>query len=255
VTRSAAGHPIQLELPFAVLEMTEARWRDELSTLLDQPVSVRFTRARTTPLVVERSSDHVTVRMHEMFRRAPSQVVAATGAWIRAGKRARRAASVLDAWIDAELERLPVASITVVSKGAHFDLASVAGDLIANELAGDFASRERRPRITWGRSNPNARRSLQLGSYDAKLELVTIHPVVDRADVPAFFVRYLVFHELLHAVVPAERSPSGRWLHHPPAFRARERAYPDYGRAVVWQAANLDELLRLPPCKPPRRRR
>jgi len=237
----------QLELPFPGADKDESEWREELATLLGSRVSVRFSRSRSTPIVIERDrpNEHVSVRLHEIFRRAPSHVVDATAAWIRSGKRARRASAVLDDWLEAELDRLPQASVEVLTEGRYFDLAVVLEDVIGGELGRDFADR-RRPRITWGRSNRRARRSLQLGSYDARRALVTINPVVDRAYVPAFFVRYLVFHELLHAVIPAERGPNGRWSYHPPAFRARERAYRDYNRAVSWQAEHLDELLAPP---------
>ena len=87
------------------------------------------------------------------------------------------------------------------------------------------------------------RRSIRLGTYTHDLELVRIHPALDRESVPRFFVEFVVFHELLHHVVPARRS-GGRIDYHPPEFRARERTHPDYARAIRWEAENLEALLR-----------
>src|SRR5690606_9202221 len=89
--------------------------------------------------------------------------------------------------------------------------------------------------ITWGRlPTRRRRRSIRFGSYSPKEHLIRIHPYLDQAFVPAFFVRYIVFHEMLHAVMGIEELPSGRRAIHPPAFKRREEQYPDFARAVRW---------------------
>ena len=60
---------------------------------------------------------------------------------------------------------------------------------------------------------------------------------------PAWFVRFVVFHELLHAVHPPQRSSGNRWIHHGPQFRRRERKYADYRRAITWEERNLTALI------------
>jgi hypothetical protein len=56
-------------------------------------------------------------------------------------------------------------------------------------------------------------------------------------------VEYIVFHEMLHQLFPSARD-AGRHVHHPKAFRDRERAFPRYAAAVAWERANLATLLR-----------
>src|SRR3712207_8543596 len=53
------------------------------------------------------------------------------------------------------------------------------------------------------------RNTIKLGSYSAIERLIRIHPTLDAEWVPRYFVSYIVYHELLHHVVPALRS-SGR---------------------------------------------
>jgi hypothetical protein len=81
-------------------------------------------------------------------------------------------------------------------------------------------------RIGWG-----LRKSWdRLGHYDPVHHTVTLSPVLDSPAVPGFVVRYIVYHEMLHAVF--EDTPSrGRKKHHPPEFLQAEKAYPDYARA------------------------
>ena len=52
----------------------------------------------------------------------------------------------------------------------------------------------------------------------------------------------VVFHEMLHQVIPiVERN--GRRVVHGAEFRRRERQYPEYERAKRWEEENLSFLL------------
>ena len=99
--------------------------------------------------------------------------------------------------------------------------------------------------ITWGKmpSSRRRRRSIRFGSYSSEDKLIRVHPALDQAFVPAFFVRYIVFHEMLHAYFDATDTDGKRA--HSAEFRKRERAYSDYARAVAWQAnaSNLRKVL------------
>ena len=70
-----------------------------------------------------------------------------------------------------------------------------------------------------------------------------VHPALDQAWVPRFFVRFIVFHEMLHHVEPAHEG-RGRTQFHTKTFRARERAFHDHDRALAWERAHLGRLLR-----------
>jgi Zn-dependent peptidase ImmA (M78 family) len=48
--------------------------------------------------------------------------------------------------------------------------------------------------------------------------------------VPEFVVRFIVYHEMLHAIF-GEKSSTPSRRHHPPEFQRAEKAYPDYDRA------------------------
>jgi hypothetical protein len=235
------------------LPLTPERWQDFLTLELACPVRVVYTRARRMPIQVKRVSAprrgapaRLEVRMHSMFSGAPPDVHRAVASWIRAGRRAPRACAALDDFIAARLESLPVELKPGQSKprGRHHDLEALAGGLLQNELAEDFPKAEDVPAITWGRRGPSrTRSSLRLGSYDPDPGLVRIHPVLDQASVPVWFVRFVVFHELLHAVHPPQKSSGNRWIHHGREFRRRERDYVDYRRAMAWEEKNLTALI------------
>jgi hypothetical protein len=71
-----------------------------------------------------------------------------------------------------------------------------------------------------------------------------IHPALDQAAVPDWFVRYVLFHEFLHAVHPPVRGRGGRWIRHGPELVRREERYPDLERALAWERDHIDRLIR-----------
>jgi predicted metal-dependent hydrolase len=81
-------------------------------------------------------------------------------------------------------------------------------------------------RIGWGLRNSRQR----LGHYDPVHHTITLSPVLDQPGVPKFVVRYIVYHEMLHAVFESTSS-RGLQRHHPSEFRRAEKAYPDFAAA------------------------
>lgn len=253
-------------------------WQEFLSSELRCPVRVTYTRARRTPLQVRpvkhraspsaraparakpggtssgrrpsstarAATSGLEVRMHAMFDGAPPHVHDAVVRWIRSGRRAPRACELLDRWILESLERLPrTRELALDTRGDAHDLAALATEIFTGELAAEFVDEARRPRVTWGRKGQSrTRHSLRLGSFDAEDAIVRIHPVLDQPAVPVWFVRYVLFHELLHAVLPPRRGRGSRWIHHGAEFRRRERDYADFARAIAWEDAHMPALIR-----------
>ena len=81
-----------------------------------------------------------------------------------------------------------------------------------------------------------------MGTYFHDARVIKIHPALDREEVPAFFVAFVIFHEMLHQAVPP-RMIGGRRVAHSPEFRRLEQAYPDYDRSIAWERKNLHLLL------------
>src|SRR5205823_2555535 len=102
-----------------------------------------------------------------------------------------------------------------------------------------------------------ARATIKLGSYTANERLIRVHPALDRAWVPRYFVAYIVYHEMLHHVIPARSrdaqgrrvgaaggAAAGRRDLHPLEFREREKAFRHYERALRWEGQHIARLLR-----------
>ena len=66
-------------------------------------------------------------------------------------------------------------------------------------------------RICWGsegRARGRKRSTIKLGSYSAQEQLIRIHPRLDQPFVPRYFISFVIFHEMLHHVMPATRYAS-----------------------------------------------
>jgi hypothetical protein len=179
------------------------------------------------------------VRVHMMFLGAPERVRLALVEYIVRGD--RRASGVLGEFIDSNSHRIrasrPVTGPLRV-RGASHDLAEVLATVNAQYFGGMVGD----VLITWGRrTRPRgkARGTIKLGSYSATERLIRIHPALDRDWVPRYFLSYIVFHELLHHVIPAVPGSL-----HPPALLQREREFRFYERALAWEQKNVGRLLK-----------
>lgn len=94
------------------------------------------------------------------------------------------------------------------------------------------------PRVTVARGQ----RSIRLGSYSVATQVVRIHRALDDARVPAWFVSFVLFHELLHHRLGIDESGPRRRVH-PKAFRDLERTHPRFDEAKALERELVPMLL------------
>jgi hypothetical protein len=188
-----------------------------------------------------RAEQILTLRVHHMFLDAPPKVVVALAQY--AGRGVRNSGAVIDEYVRSRQTVIrqghdPRARAQLNPLGRIYDLQAIFGRLNAQHFNGRIEAH-----IGWGRSvSPRRRRTIRMGVYDHQSRTIRVHPALDRPEVPAFFVDYIVFHEMLHQAIPG-RLQGGRKQHHSPEFRAAEKAYPEYQRALAWERENLGLLL------------
>lgn len=73
----------------------------------------------------------------------------------------------------------------------------------------------------------------RLGSYCVSGRKILINPVLDHPDVPGYVIESVIFHELLHHIIPPEQS-HGRKIYHTRFFRRTERVFPGYAESERW---------------------
>ncbi|HVU00825.1 MAG TPA: hypothetical protein VHE30_03705 [Polyangiaceae bacterium] len=206
------------------------------------PVQLAVTDNRQRMITQTRERGVLRVRVHMMFLDAPERVQDALVEYVIAG--GRDASQVVGAFIEGNSHRIRASRHVrgpLRTKGKVHDLRDLLGRVNATYFGGSVND----VLITWGRRTRAAesRRTIKLGSYSAEERLIRIHPVLDKPWVPRYFVSYIVYHELVHHVVPPVRS-GGLTSVHPPEFLRREREFRHYDRAIAWEEAHIGRLLR-----------
>jgi hypothetical protein len=233
-----AGHP-QIFVHEGARQALERR----LSMANGSPVILSVTDNVRQMVSHTLTSGVLQIRLHHMFLDAPAAVQEALVRYVVAGERV--SSQLVGKYIEDNGYRIrasrPV-SRPLITQGAAHDLY-----VVFNAVNGRYFSGAVDALITWGRSGRVAgaapRRSIKLGSYSATERLIRVHPSLDKAWVPRYFVSYIVYHEMLHHVIPSSQG-CGRRMLHPPAFIAREREFRDYERAMAWERAHVSRLLR-----------
>jgi predicted metal-dependent hydrolase len=217
----------------------------ELGVLSHMPSSkslgLKLTENRHTIISVQRGREVYRVRVHRMFANAEPRLVRALARYVVHND--ARASAQLSEFIQSNqhliLKHPPHARRMVLrTRGQVHDLAAIFDRLNRRYFQGKHEAR-----ITWGPLRKHAQqRSIKVGSYALEDRLIRVHPALDTEMVPAFFIEWIVFHEMLHGKHTI-REIDGRRCFHPPEFSREERLFPGYGRARLWEKANLDRLL------------
>lgn len=212
-----------------------------ISDELGVPVRLAVTDNRSTMVSFRRATSSLRLRLHHMFLEAPEPVVRAIADY--AGRGRSSAGPVLDDFIRTQQPLIrrgaDARGNSLNTRGRWFDLQELFDAINDRHFQGGINAS-----IGWGRwPSKRRRKSIRLGVYDHQTREIRIHPALDRPDVPRFFVEFIVFHEMLHQLFPSAND-IGRRVHHPRAFRDREKAYPHYAAAIAWEKQNLGMLLR-----------
>jgi hypothetical protein len=213
-----------------------------LSVLLREPVDVELTDNAWTMVSYRRLQGRLCFRLHHMFAAADAAVVKAIAGF--AGRSRKAAGHTIDDFIKEhrhlikKRERRDEPALH--ARGTFHDLLAIYQRLNAAHFDNRVEAR-----IGWGRRAPlRRRRSIKMGVYFHERRLIKVHPALDDPRVPRYFVEMVVFHEMLHQVVPPTEDAVGRRCVHSRKFRAAERTFPEYERARLWETANLTLLLR-----------
>jgi len=206
-------------------------------------IEVRFYPYAGLHHTIRVRAGRVYVRLSDLFRTAPPEVIRALAFLLVARLLSRKAPRTEEQIyrsyaLSPQLLRASDLArrqrgrkVVSSSRGQVYDLKRIFARLNRRYFENEMP----RPVLTWSQRRA---RSI-LGHHDAAHDTITISKALDSREVPEWFVEYIVFHEMLHVKHPA-RIMNGRRYYHPPAFRTEERAYPRYQQAQDW----LDRVVR-----------
>jgi hypothetical protein len=138
--------------------------------------------------------------------------------------------------------RLPMQRhLNLRHEGKYFDLERIFQDLNDRYFRGSLRGYQ----VKWGRRRKHRPKDYFIfGTIQEEDRVIRINPSLDQPWVPSWFLRYILYHEMLHAVVPDEPLGRGRRRVHTEAFNRREQKFRGYRRARRWEEENLARFLR-----------
>src|SRR6476660_1749597 len=206
-------------------------------------IEVRFYPYAGLRHTIRLRSGRVYVRLSDICKDAPPEVVRAL-AWILVARLlGKRVPTIHDrVYRDYSLTPSVMRSSDLARRGrgrkmistAHgevYDLDRMFGKLNRRYFDGQIP----KPTLTWSQRRTKS----ILGHHDHIYDSITISKTLDSADIPEWFVEYILYHEMLHIKHPA-RLINGRRYYHTSAFRAEEQSFPRYQHAQEW----LDHVVR-----------
>jgi hypothetical protein len=241
--RASRNDHAQLPLPFDEPLWSGADLAAALRRECDRSLELTFTENRSVLVSFSRRRGAVHLRLHRMFLHAPMEVVRALARGV-CGGRGGGTTGVVRRFMNANLHRVRTATRRrppLLTQGRVHNLA-----VIRDRLNDRFFDGRLSVPVTWGRGGGRTRRGrITFGSYDPVLGLIRIHPVLDRRDVPTYFVESVLYHEMLHHQLGGVLDGAGRTVYHSKAFRQAEARFPWHRQALAWEKENIAHLLRV----------
>ncbi len=206
--------------------------------LRELPVRVEFYFTSTLYSTRVRKGQ-IRIVAHEAFIGAPHSVIRslmwtalATDATEHADEHAARvkAYAAGDAFADVLLELEldeEATGVAANTQGQYFDLAKIFERVNAEYFDGTMAC----PRLTWNRTITHRK----FGHYQPTTDTLMISITLDQAEVPAYAIEFVMYHELLHKHLGVDVI-NGRRYAHTTAFRTKERAFQHYEQAQAFLA-------------------
>ena len=170
--------------------------------------------------------------VHKMFVDAPDAVVKELARYFMG----RRTKPLLRHYIQSQKIETNQ-ELVLDPKGEVYDLGEIMEELNLNYFEGNLELK-----IGWFGREKKKRRHITFGQYIDAAKAVKIHKLLDDPFYPRFFIAFVVYHEMLHAVIPGYHDERGYFRIHGPEFKEREREFHAYTRARRWEKANKERI-------------
>jgi len=203
--------------------------KEYMQKALNKTVVLTITDNATSMISVREKYDSIVLRLNHIFLNADNGVLDEI---VRFAEKKDSNTQTVKAFIQKNknfLKDSPPRTITIKPNGRIYNLTDIFSSL-NRKYFNDSVSAY----ITWGKRSPRCvSRRRTLGSYQKKTRIIRINPILDRKKVPRYVVEFIVYHEMLHAVIdPVVKN--GRCVIHSKEFKNRERNYSNYHKAIQW---------------------
>lgn len=171
--------------------------------------------------------------LHRMFLTAPNDVLEAVAHFVK--NKEHPSFGLVKAYIQSNLQRLDYShkldTRRLSTQGRYYNLQALFDEVNQEYFAGSV-----KLWLTWFeapvKKNPS---TLVYGKYFEPLKLIKINKLLDDEKVPKFFLTFVIYHEILHHVIPPYLNQEGVQCIHSKEFKAKEMEFKALGQAKEWE--------------------
>jgi hypothetical protein len=223
-------------------------WRYQPEFVLAGNLDIIFTRSSNTPVSLSQQQDSGTLRLHVLFSMAPDSILEDVIRFCFARRNQVETKNLRARILDyvGENRHQTIATMSEPGpcspKGKIYDLEKTLRRVISKYVP-ERRLISSRPAIGWSKRPTIKLMGKWIETSPGERNVIIINRLLDDERVPAYYLEYNVYHELLHDLFSIHRS-QGRWIRHPAELQAREKTYPLYTRAREWEINELQSLTR-----------
>jgi hypothetical protein len=212
-----------------LLKYDECDLKKYMEKALNKTVSLTITDNATSMISVRENYDSIVIRLNHIFLNADNGVLDEI---VRFAEKKGGSTQTVKSFIQKNnncLKNSTPRTITLRPNGRIYNLTDIFSTLNSKYFNTSVSAL-----ITWGKRSPRYGVKIRtLGSYQKKTRIIRINPILDRKKFPRYVVEFIVYHEMLHAVIDPVMK-NGRRVIHSKEFRIRERDYSNYHKAIQW---------------------
>jgi hypothetical protein len=209
---------------------SESSFKKYLEGSTGLTISLVFTENSTTMLSMRKRNGVVYLRLHRLFIKAKNEVLNEIVSYLKGSRhrmiRFRQFIRENKKCIKAGRPN----KVALKTQGRVYDLLALFNDVNEEYFGGRIISG-----ITWGSRSPRCSvRKRTLGSFSERSNIIRINPVLDKKEVPRYYIAFVIYHEMLHAAIGIAQEGDRRSVHSR-EFRRREKLFKHYDRAIAWE--------------------
>lgn len=221
---------------------SEQSLQDFFKRALNQPVKVTLTKNAVSLVSARSKEDGMSIRLHHIFQDADFEVLLEVVEFIRTKNTTTPIIREFIRKHKGSINKHIQQNLQLKSQGRYYNLLDIFS-LLNNK----YFENRLTTSITWGRCSKRTHvKRRVLGSYYPPADLIRINPILDRSNIPFYFIEYIVYHEMLHAELGINET-NGRRIIHSDIFKQREKLYHHYHKAITWEKEHLNTVIN---CKP-----
>ncbi len=222
--------------------ISEEVLKEKLQSFVNRKIFLKLNSNRSTYLRISQKNKMILLSLHKMFLFACDEVIDQIGMYISSPKKKSPFFHVKKFvnhyTTHHQIKKDPVVA-KLKTKGSIFDLEKIS--LKINE---QYFDEKISIFITWAKRKTYVNyRQITYGTYDPLYRLVSINPLLDHSRVPYYFIAFIIYHEMLHHIVPLKVDSLGRRWVHTKEFKAKEKLFLEYNQAKDFQKKFVERII------------